>query len=318
MPRLLSRTPGSPVLWANFGSLSRWVARFRPLLSPPVLIISTARSGSNWVGTTLGLARDAAYLREPISKSYLAKHPGSVTELEVSPDRMPEGYALYAADAFEAVPVFTKGVVIRPWQWRLSDRSGRRLVIKEVNPLALPWLADTYRPRIIYLVRHPAGVASSFLRLGWINPRNWPRRAFQNRFSPESLARAAPDYEQFCHSPWIENGALQGTVMKLTLDYLSHYQDHQVVRYEDLCHDPVAVFRRLYEFAGLEWHKSVEAEVIAQSHVHEQDRFATYDTYRNSRAMPGAWKSELSDQALAELREGFLSRGLPYYRADEW
>jgi hypothetical protein len=60
-------------LWAPWGPVSRLIARSAPPLCPATLVISLPRSGSSWVGKTLGLSDTALYLREPITQSYLRR-----------------------------------------------------------------------------------------------------------------------------------------------------------------------------------------------------------------------------------------------------
>src|SRR5437016_2265272 len=63
----------SPVGWAQFGAASRLLGRAWPPAGPAVVVLSLPRSGSSWVGQTLGLAPEAAYLREPLDQLFLAR-----------------------------------------------------------------------------------------------------------------------------------------------------------------------------------------------------------------------------------------------------
>ena len=53
--------------WAGEGKLSLQIARLLRPQMPSVLILSFPRSGSSWVGKTLGRASNALYMREPIN-----------------------------------------------------------------------------------------------------------------------------------------------------------------------------------------------------------------------------------------------------------
>lgn len=49
------------------------------------------------------------------------------------------------------------------------SRSKRTLLIKEVNPIGVEFFVDRYFPKIVLILRHPAAVADSFKRMGWLD-----------------------------------------------------------------------------------------------------------------------------------------------------
>ena len=179
--------PKSPVLWANWGILSAFLAKRIKPKKPPVLILSMPRSGSSWVGEIMGLSPDSLYLREPITQTYLkTTHDGAPSFFEFDMAGLPEGYESSAKNVFSGLPLFDRRITIFPKQWALSKRSRKRIVVKEVNPFMLPWLTQNFRPRIIYLVRHPVATASSFKRIGWTGEQ------FDFRLSLETLEEKNP------------------------------------------------------------------------------------------------------------------------------
>lgn len=304
------------LIWTRFGPVSRAIAKTVRPLGQPVLIISLPRSGSSWVGKTLGLARNALYLREPISQAHLARQTKKGVVFTVNQSEQPPGYHFSAETAFAGLPHFPPMVLKYPEQWKLRDRRKRRLVIKEVNPLALGWLIGRYRPRVIYLVRHPAAVAASFERLGWLNEEI--QGGDDQRFSLRRMTSDGAAAARFSYSAWAEHGALQGAVMRSAMSALADYPDQLVIKYEDICADPQASFARLYRFAGLDWDARSEEAVHRQSNLQEHNRFESYSTYRNSRAMVGSWKEEVHPRALAELNKGFRHFAPPFYSEEEW
>jgi hypothetical protein len=256
-------------------------------LEPALLILSVRRSGSSWVGGTLGLAKDALYLREPITQMRLAGG-AKETLVEVNPAAPADEYREPAEMAFAGLPAFPRHSIKLPEQWRLAERRKRRLVVKEVNPLACAYLVGRFRPRLIFLVRHPAGVALSFCKQGW--------------WSPDSMT-------------WEEMGARQGAMLRAALDVLEDYGDYRVVRYEDLCLDPLARFRDLFAFAELAWGDDIVAHI--QNETSGGDRADPYSTSRLSRSMPRAWSRAIAPDALEQLRKGYAARRVPWYEAEE-
>lgn len=299
--------------WANLGPVSRSIAAARLPERRLVLVIAHPRSGSNWLGATLGRAPDALYLKEPLTQTRLRTQSGTVTfEL---PDGPPPAAYLTAASAVDmALPAFPPNVVPFPRQWGLRGRTAKRLVIKEVNPLALDWFVRRWSPKIVYLVRHPAGVAASFAARGWrVGPEG-----FASRFRGERFASGEIVPERHAGSMWSELGAVQALVLKLTLERLQGEGDRLVVRYEDLCDDPIAAFRQIYDFSDLRWSDQVEARILRETSAAAHDRSRAYDTTRNSKLMARAWKHDLAPDQIAQVREAYLSYEPQYYGAADW
>ena len=304
--------PYSPATWASFGPLSRFIAHSIPPASPPILVVSMPRSGSSWVGKFLGVASEALYLREPINQSYLQETGPSPSVFEVNVAKLPPAYKASAASAFAGLPVFPKFIVKYPQQWELSERRRRHLVIKEVNPLALDWMIQDYRPKVIYLIRHPAAVAYSFFRLGWT------ALDFRGIFSQSTLTSENLEPERFADSFWAGQGAFQAIVLKRALKLLEGYQDSTIVRFEDLCTRPAEIFRGLYEFCGFHWNANLEREIQKHSNSSKQYQVGGYDLERNSAAMINRWQTEISEENLAQIRQAYLSYNPAFYGPEEW
>jgi hypothetical protein len=202
-----------------------------------VLVLSLPRSGSSWVGRTLGQASDAMYLREPFTQGSAAINRRVVFDPAEAPDLEPTLRRL-ADSAFRGVPSFRSKVVHYPEQWALADRRRRRVVLKEVNPRAAGWFLARYRPKVVFLVRRPAAVCWSAQRKGWLGSsvESWRARGLEDA---ETLRRA-----------W---------------DALRGRPDVLRVEYESLCRDPLTGFSRLYAFSGLDWDDAAAARVLAEA-----------------------------------------------------
>ena len=276
--------------WARFGAVSRFLAARIAPLSPPVLILGLPRSGTSWVGSALGQAANAMYLREPVNQNY-QKHGGTDSIVKIDPQSVPPSYRSAAERAFAGIPQFDRWVVAQPSQWGLHDRTRRRLVIKEVNPLAAPWYIERFRPRIVFVMRHPAGIALSHKRLNWGDS-------------------ADTHY-------WQKHGAYQGEILRAAWEVLQHDPDCRFVHFEDLCAAPLINFEKLFHFAGLEWDQNV-AKWIEQ-HSAAGERTDAYGIQRKSAEVAQAWRSEITPSALADLQHGFQAFEVPWYQSpDEW
>ena len=300
----------SPVWWANFGPVSRYLAnRIKPL-SPPVVILSLPRSGSSWVGEILGLSPTAMYLREPITQSFLRRYPKSYSYFEFDEATKPNIYDLSAKNVFSGLPLFNHWITIHSNQWNLSKRVHRRIVTKEVNPFMLSWLFENFHPRIIYLIRHPVAVTYSFDRMGWSGKK------FESRLSKETLEEKIPHYRKFTHSFWAEHGAFQAFVLNEICKNQKENESFSIVRYEDLCADPVNEYKKLFEFAQLEWNDAVERKILERCNPCKINNNA-YSTQRDTAYEAKKWKKEVPLEKIRELKQAYLSFDPAYYK-DDW
>jgi hypothetical protein len=279
---------------------------------PPVLIASLPRSGSSWIGRILGNSENALYLREPMTQSYVERFgPPPIFEWGMCKDR--RAYDRYAALAFKGIPRFSGAIVANPGQWTISGRTEKRVVLKEVNPLVLRRLWERFRPRIVLLVRHPVPVARSFHALGWTSDQ------FRTRFLPETLA--AFEREHALPEPadtWEQSGAFQAIAQNLVADSLSGI-DHMVVRYEDICDEPVAAFGRIFEFCGLPFSAGVQKGIERSSRARGRYVPGTYDTARNSRDMKDRWRRDVDPEDIEQVRRGYFAYRPIFYREEsDW
>ena len=277
--------PSVPVAWTQ-ERMGRWVGRLVRPRPPAVLVLSLPRSGSSWTGEALGAAANALYLREPVTQSDKTFYRlGTVFALD-RPD-LEARYRRLADKAYAGWPDFGSDVVRFPAQWSLGRRRGRRVVIKEVNPLACGWYARHYQPRIVFLVRHPAAVALSWQGRGWLEPSA---------------------------DAWAANGRAQGHALREALTALESYPAHRLVVYEDLCASPLAELKRLFEFAQLRWDQSGERFIAER--ISENNQANTWDTSRNSQHMIHGWRERAVQAHVDALRTTYREFDVPWYRED--
>ena len=277
-----------PVAWVQHTTRSKWLTRLLRPRQPAVLVISLPRSGSSWAGEALGCAIDALYLREPVTQSdHTFYDLGTVFAID-TPD-LDARYQRPANKAYAGWPDFVERSIVRfPEQWALSQRRSRRVVIKEVNPLACDWYIQHYAPRIVFLVRHPGAVALSWQRNGWLGA----------------------DAES-----WAKNGEVQGHALREAVHALEKYAAQRIVVYEELCADPIKLFRPLFDFAGLTW--ETKAEQFISERTRKDDGSNTWNTSRNSQEMIHGWRKHAVQAHVTALRKTFREFDLPWYREDE-
>ncbi|MEM6740764.1 MAG: sulfotransferase [Pseudomonadota bacterium] len=250
-------------------------------LCTPLLILSLPRSGSSWIGSVLGASRSAAYMREPMTTAHRrAGHKGTVFEITDAPAYIATRRA--AALAFGNVPRFSHSVLRYPRQWSPFEYAKRRTVIKEVNPLALDFLRSRYEFDILFIVRHPLAIASSFWRVGW-----WP-----NRNSKVAADRI--------NTVW-------NAAFKALEDASS-----EVVRYEDICVAPQKMFGQLSKRYEIEF--DLDAAKQLESSITQGDREDRYSTNRLPSTMADAWKEQFTQAEADAFYERYTGHSPVVYR----
>ena len=257
------------------------------------------RSGTTWVGRTLGAAPNAVYFNEPVSEVHVAEQRRA-TFFEVDPADPPPSYAWPARFAAAGVPAFGERTVA---PLGLFARLGKRVVIKEVNPLAIEWYQRALSPTLVYLVRHPAAVAVSLSERGWAWDGIYEQRFLAGRSLPDVPANF-----------WARIGAIQGFALSMATAVTA------LVSYEDVCADPFACFRDLYDVCGLRWSDDVATSLRAST---EGDIVRGADdplgTTRNTKEMADAWRARITSDQLADVRAGWDATSPSRYTDDaEW
>jgi hypothetical protein len=262
-----------------------------PTACPTVLVLSLPRSGSSWIAGVLGNATTALYLREPLTQSREPVGGGQETVFAIDDAHPPQpAYARAARYAFAGFPRFPRTIVLAPRQWALHRRSRSRLVVKEVNPFACEWLVAEFGPRVILLVRHPAAIAESYRRQGWVRDDG---------------------------DSWHRLGDRFGRALGAALTSLQGHGDYRVAAYEALCADPLGGFPLLFQFAGLPWSER-DADFVRRS-ARVSPESSGEGLQRRSRELIDGWRSQLPAALLAELERGYRAHDLPWYRsAADW
>lgn len=299
--------------WVGLGRVTDFLARLFPPQGPPVLILSLPRSGSSWVGEILGHAVNALYLREPITQSNMQQRhaDGAVISMETADEYL----QAFSDNAFAGIPDFFPDVITDTKQWSLLGRKKRRVVIKEVNPLASKWLMSTYKPKIIFVIRHPAAIASSFNRLGWTDINLSHINKSLHNINKKMVDFENRDFNK--NDFWEMFGVMCGVCYCYMLNIIDEYPNSMVFSYEELCSDSVSIFQEIFKFSELIWDDNIELLIKSKSSVNDDTN--PYSTDRYTSQMPDRWRKTLSRENLDRLHKSYLRFELPWYVSDsEW
>lgn len=172
------------------------------------------------------------------------------------------------------------------------------VLVKSVHSvLALSYLDRHFGPRILIVLRHPANIISSHLRVG--NP-DLRRNLFgQPRLAEDHIA---PFWEAFrsLDTPLARAGAQVGAIYYVLSRQLQRHPRWMIVTHESLCRDPLSGFYRLHRKLDLPWTKRVRRKIEELN-----QRGSGYTNKRIASEQIHKWKRELDRESIAKIRRGF-------------
>lgn len=236
-------------------------------------------------------------------------------EAVISMETADEYLQAFSDNAFAGIPDFFPDVTTETSQWGLVGRTKKKVVIKEVNPLASRWLISNYKPRIIFIIRHPAAIASSFNKLGWTDINLSHIKNSLNQIDIKALNFENAVFEK--NDFWSIFGVLCGGCYFYMLNILNEYSDSMIVSYEELCIDSIKIFYQIFKFSELRWDSDIE--MLINNKSSSNNAINPYSTDRYTNQMPDRWRKILSKERLECLQKSYHLFDLPWYMSDsEW
>ncbi len=190
-----------------------------------------------------------------------------------------------------------------PALWRGTRPSalpGRPLVKSVHAALALPWLMEQVQPvqpfAPVVVVRHPASVVSSYLKLNMPDADRFLDRVPALREGPLKPYVEALDA---LDEPLARMGAQVGIFYHL-LDASTRAHQVDVHRHETLCEDPVERLHGLYQRLELPWSPAVQQAI--EAHNTAGSGFATR---RVAADQINVWKKRLKPDQIEAIAQGY-------------
>jgi Sulfotransferase domain len=299
----------------------------------PILLTGMPRSGTTWVGRILAAGGEVGYINEPFN---LADSPGSF--------RVPAAhwYAYATAETeAEFLPTLARGLqfdypLVRELRrcrnrtdlyhtlksWRDFARSrGRRPLVKEPHAVfSVPWFVERLGSDVVFMVRQPLAVVSSWKRLGWTfdfaNLLDQPAlmRDLLSPFESEMRAALSPSWTL------VERVALLWKVIySLVAD--ARLPDVQLVRHEDLSADPEPRYAELFRALDLRYTSEVVEAVrksTASGNPAEIRVERPHETELDSKANLGNWRHRLTGDEAMRIRELTSETAMRFYPDLGW
>jgi hypothetical protein len=293
-----------------------------------VLIAGVPRSGTTWIGRTLGNTERATYVNEPDGfrdpfafRTMLTQgenpvlSPGeSAPDLErlwagalaggrpagTPRDRLAR--ALYERTPLEERRVARAHgratgrlrVVMHLATPRVAEPDAVHVIVKSVQcALELEWIAARFRPQILVVERNPFNVLASWADLGYA--RSPQELSVMTAYAREHWGVEPP-------GPGDPHLAIQafsfGVQTSALRDAAARHPEWLQTQHETLCVDSTARFRALATALGLDWGEAAEQFLDAS------DRDGTpYRTLRRTEEQPDRWRERLDSEQIATIRE---------------
>ncbi len=301
----------------------------------PLLVTGAHRSGTTWVGRILAASGRMVYINEPLNRDhrpgvfrapvpywYFYLHPGNEGPyLAAFRETLALRYgwgreARALRSARDLARMVRDGLV-----WTLGRALGWRPLLKDPFALlSVPWFVERLAAQVVVLVRHPAAVVASWLRLGWVvHPK-------QLLAQPALLERALPAAEvQALRAAAATDDRLTWAAalwraLYAAVDVYRRALPVLVVRHEDLAHAPLDNFVALYTRLGLDFNRRARRALGRSIHGRREhtDPRRPHATALDSRAAARAWQRQLSAAQISRIRALTEPVAARFYAAHEW
>ena len=306
----------------------------------PILVTGSIRSGTTWIGRMLAAARSVGYIWEPLNFRWGARNPGvcSAPVRRWYPYISAENGSNYEEalkNTLEFRYSLSKGLQgvqsrmdLRRLFYECSAFLGNRLrgarpLVKD--PFALfsaEWLSEKFDMDVIIVIRHPAAVACSLLRLNWGVPfehlldQPLLLRDHLHPFEPEMQQRAEAERDI------IEEAILLWRmVYSVVAKYRRRHHNWFFLRHEDIASEPLTQFPALFESLRLEFTPQAASVIQKHSIPEHPNGVAVQEAFslrRDSRAATSSWKHELSEAVIERIRAGTSDVAAEFYSKEDW
>lgn len=305
--------------------------------SNPILVTGAHRSGTTWVGKMLAVDPDLAYISEPLN----VFHRFGVLRVPT-----PHWYTYICDDNQQAYkPAFCEMIafqyhgwleikslrsvkdflrMIRDWRnFIQAKRKKQSPLIKD--PFAIfstEWFANDLGCRVVIVVRHPAAVVSSLVRLGWnfdftdlleqpLLMRDWLEPFRDNM----ELMLKAPD------DVIAQGSLLWRMVYQAVANLQKRHPEFIIVRHEDVSIDPLNEFEKIYSVLGMDFSKSAREKINDYSSIRNPKEISHRDIHSfrlNSRANIKNWQQRLTESEVLKVSQLTHDIATLFYSEEDW
>jgi hypothetical protein len=303
----------------------------------PILVTGAHRSGTTWVGKILAESPRVAYISEPLNAWHrpgVLRVPTERWYTYICEDNQAEYLVpLHEMLAFEyhtemEVRSIKSGKDLlrmgRDWWTFWKGRRNLRLPLIK-DPFAVfssEWFKSCLDCRVVVVVRHPAAVATSLLKLGWSFD-------FQDLLDQPLLMRdwLEPFRDEMEQLIATSNNLISQSCLLWRMVYQSVDQMRRkipeliVIRHEDFSLNPPGRFEQLYRELNLEYTAEIQGAITAASSSNnpkETSKGSVHSVRIDSQAIVKSWQQHLSSEQIEKVRQLTADVASLYYSPEDW
>jgi hypothetical protein len=303
----------------------------------PILVSGAHRSGTTWVGKMLAAGPRVAYISEPLN---IWHRPGVLrTPIQYWYSYICEDNQLDYLESFQELlrykyhanleirsikSIKDIGRMSRDWWtfWSGRRNSQTPLIKDPFAVFSSEWFGKSLGCSLVIVVRHPAAVASSLMKLGW--SFNFQDLLEQPLLMRDWLDPFREDMEKLIETP---NDLIAQSSLLWRMIYQSVNELRKklpgliVIRHEDISSDPLGGFNHLYGDLGLEYSADIQRAIGTASsgkNPKETSKSTVHSVRIDSQALVKSWQQRLSKADIDRVWKLTSDVAPIYYKEEEW
>jgi hypothetical protein len=303
----------------------------------PILVTGVHRSGTTWVGKILAESPRVAYISEPLNvwhRPGVLRAPTRRWYTYICEDNQAEYLEpfleMLAFDYHTEMEVRSiksgKDLLRMGRDWSTFWKGRRNLSLPLVkDPFAVfssEWFNSCLDCRVVVVVRHPAAVASSLMKLGW--SFDFQDLLDQPLLMRDWLETFRDEMEQLrdASNNLIAQSCLLWRMVYQTIDRMRlKIPGLIVIRHEDFSLNPHARFEQLYRELNLEYTAEIQSAVTATSsrdNPKETSQRSIHSVRIDSQAIVKSWQRRLTREEIQQVRTLTAEVASLYYSSEDW
>ena len=303
----------------------------------PILVTGAHRSGTTWVGKMLATGGETAYISEPLNihhrpgvldvptkywYTYICEQNQS-EYLDAFEDTLNFRYHIW--EEIKAVRTVKDALrMFRDWSTFLRGKLfNKRPMLKD--PFAIfsaPWFQNSFNCQIVIVIRHPAAFVSSLLRLGWsfeLDHLLAQPLLLDNVLQPYREELTALEMKS---DDIVGRGCLLWNLIYQVVDgFRQEDIQFQLVRHEDLSHNPIEGYSKLFNYLGLHISEKAARAISRSTSAENPKEISTrkkHSTNLNSVANLENWKHRLTKEEITSIHELTYETASLFYPDSIW
>lgn len=259
-----------------------------------ILLTSLPRSGSTWASQTISRATRSRLINEPFNwKRYPQREKYHMLYLTAGSNQ-PELIEIIEKEKRPKNPIIKRFSKDKP------------VVLKDVHLcLAVEYVWEQLKPSIIILVRHPCGMANSWMKLNYEVRFRLDLLLSQPNLMEEYLL-PFKDHLSLNRDKWFEIGAYWGASY-FVLNQLSHTHDEwKWITHEELCVNSANRYQQLLNNLGVKVNLRSQKRLLTflERHNRRNSGIKPYSVSRISSNEPEKWRRDMTPEQINSVLQG--------------